>query len=272
MATVEWNERVAVITGAASGLGRALAFELLYRGCNLSLLDINPIRLDLLKNDLPITSKRVSLHVVDIANEEEVIAIVAKIELEHNRVDILINNAGISISQPFEEMTTVDFDRLINVNFWGTVFCTKHFLPLLRKHERTWLINVISDFALLGFPGKTAYAASKAALMGLTNSLRTELAETGICVSLVFPPPMNTGLVKDGGHTSEEKRAIEVDFVNRHGVPVDLAAKRILSKALKCKYRIVIGTMMFWLDLFSRMFPTLAHYIVGRLRRKITFY
>jgi len=181
------TNKVAIVTGSANGLGRALASELFSQGCNLALLDIDTKGLEKLKSELHNQNQKVSIHTVDISQEQQIISARTEILLQHKRVDILINNAGVSISQPFDQLKLTDFKWLFDINFWGTVYCTRHFLPDLKQQTNGRLVNVISDFALMGFPGKTTYCSSKSAVMGFTNSLRTELAETTIKVSMLYP-------------------------------------------------------------------------------------
>lgn len=261
-----------VITGAGSGLGKALAVEFYNQGAHLALIDINFSALHELKISLLGGDRNISVHKADISNEEEVAAVQQQIITQHGKIDILINNAAISISQPFDQLLMADFRRLFDVNFWGTVYCTKHFLPWLKKNKEARIVNIISGFALMGFPGKTTYAASKSAIMGFTNSLKTELEGTGIKTCLVIPPPLDTGLVKNNKHIDENKKELETAFVRKKGKPIDKTARRIIAQVQKGKYRIIIGTMMYWIDLGSRLFPSRLHTVIGKNKKRIDFY
>ncbi|MFT3912324.1 MAG: SDR family NAD(P)-dependent oxidoreductase [Ferruginibacter sp.] len=265
------KNKVVIITGSASGLGKALALEFFKEGCHLALIDIDLKGLELLKAELKSTTQKISIHIADISKEQQVIAARQKIIDAHQKADILVNNAGISISQTFQQADLNDYKHLIDVNFWGTIYCSKHFLNDLKKQNDSRLVNVISNFALMGFPGKTTYASSKAAVMAFTNSLKTELIETSVSVCLVIPPPLNTNIVINGKHIDKSKQQNEISFIKKHGMPVDKAAKRIVSKIKKGKYRIVIGTMTFWIDLAARMFPTTIHNLVAKNKKRIDF-
>ncbi len=164
-----------------------------------------------------------------------------------------------------------DFRRLFEVNFWGVVYCSRYFLPHLKREEGSRLVNVISGFALMGFPGKTGYCSSKSAVMGFTNVLKTELAGGKVKVCLVIPPPMNTGIVRSGKHINEVKRSKEMAFLERRGMPLDEVAGRIVRQIKRGRYRIVVGAGTWVGDVVCRLFPTLVHYFIGKRKKKIDF-
>lgn len=259
-----------VITGAAGGLGRALALEAYARGCALALLDVDKAGLQEVKS-LCTGAALVTLHEVDVADEAAVKTAVDEIVLQHTSVTMLINNAGISISCSFESVGLPDFRRLMEVNFWGAVYCTRYLLPVLKQYQGR-VVNITSDFALLGFPGKTTYGASKGALSAFTQALYAELQGTEVSVSLVIPPPMDTGLVQHGQHVAEDKRKEEMQFLQRNGMPLPEAARRIWQAVHRGRFRIVVGRFMFWVDLASRLFPVWVHRLVARRRNRIRFY
>jgi short-subunit dehydrogenase len=265
------NNKVAVITGSANGLGKALAIELYSQGCHLALIDIDFIGLQKLQTALQNKNQRITIHQTDISKEGEVIAARQQIIDEHGHVDMLINNAAISISQPFDMVSLTGYKRLMDVNFWGTVYSSKYFLNDLKQREDSRLVNIISDFALMGFPGKTTYASSKSAVMGFTNCLKTELAGTTVKACLVIPPPLNTGIVINGKHIDETKKQNEANFLKKNGMSLNKAAKKIISRVKKGKYRIVIGTMMFWIDIASRFFPTTVLNFIVRNKKRFDF-
>lgn len=265
------KDKVAVITGSANGLGRALATEFYRQGCHLALIDINLSGLEKLKSDLQNGNQIITIYQTDISNEKEIITTRQEIINQHQHIDILVNNAGISISQTFDQIDLADYKRLIDINFWGTVYCSKHFLKDLKQQENSRLVNIISDFALMGFPGKTTYSSSKSAVMGFTNSLKTELADTTVKVCLVIPPPLDTGLVVNSKHIDDSKKQNETNFLKKNGMSLDKAAKHIISKIKPGKYRIVVGTRMFWIDIASRLFPTTIHNFIGKNKKRLDF-
>lgn len=268
---IVFTNKVAVVTGAANGLGKALAAELSAQGCSLALLDIDADGLEDVKSRPQADGRKVSVHTVDVSQEYQIMAARTDILRLHQRIDILINNAGISISLPFSQLDLTDYKRLFDINFWGTVYCTKHFLPDLLQQADSRLVNVISDFALMGFPGKTAYASSKSAVMGFAYALQTELADTTVKVSLVIPPPLDTGLVKNSLHVNDSKRQNEAAFLERYGMPLDKAARKIIAGVKRGKYRIVVGPMMYWIDVAARLLPTTLHKLIGRNKKRFDF-
>ena len=265
------KNKVVVITGAANGLGKALATEFYKLGFHLSLIDIDLDGLQKTKNELETKGQKITIHQSDVSNEQSIVTTRLDILSIHQRIDILVNNAGISISLNFEQTDLVDYKNLFDINFWGTIYCAKHFLPDLKKQNDSRLVNIISDFALMGFPGKTAYGSSKSAVLGFTNALKTELTDTTVKVCLVIPPPLDTGIVKNGKHINNVKRQSEARFLEKIGMPLDKAAKRIIKQVQKGKYRIVIGTMMFWIDIAARFFPILLHRLIGKYKKRLDF-
>lgn len=261
----------AIITGAANGLGRALSIALYNSGYGLALIDIDEEGLTRLKDEIQRDGQTISVHTLDISDESKVIKCRQAILAIHTRIDVLINNAGISISQPFGEVEMEDFQRLFQVNFWGTVYCTKHFLPDLKKKAGSHIVNIISVFAAMGFPGKSTYGASKSAVMGFTNSLRTELIGTSVSLSLVIPPALDTGIIARGKHINEVMRQKEIEFLQQNAMPVDRVAAIIVTKMHRNKYRIVIGRQTFWMDTAARLFPGLMTWLIAKRKKRIEF-
>src|SRR2546430_7203779 len=149
--------QVAIVTGAASGIGRELARQLSVAGCHLALADIHGTGLETLRQNLDSKLSAISLHRVDVTKEEDVKRMVDDVVRSHHRISILINNAGISISAPFQDVRFEDYHRLMGTNFWGVVYLCRYALPFLKQQREAWIVNVLSEFASLGFPNKTAY-------------------------------------------------------------------------------------------------------------------
>lgn len=258
------RNKVAVVTGAAHGLGRAMAHELRRQGCSLALIDQDASGLDALLIALGPAGPRATAHCLDVSDEPAVAHARTEICAAHGAVDILINNAGISLSLRFAEMEPEALRHVIAVNFWGAVYCSRHFLPDLSARPESRLVNISSGFGLMGFPGKTAYGASKGALNSFTQCLNAELHGRSPKVCLVIPPPMDTGLVRNGLHGSEASRAAELNFLRRKGMPPERAAARIVRGIYIGRSRIVVGPMMYWIDLLSRLFPAALGWWAGR--------
>src|SRR5437868_9691312 len=199
-------KQVAIVTGAANGIGRELAKQLSAAGCHLALADIDEAGLKSLKEDLNRRSSTISVHAIDVAREDSVKALVEDVVSIHQRISIVINNAGVSISAPFEKVKVEDFERLFATNFWGAIHLCRHSLRFLKAEPEARIVNVLSAFALLGVPSKTAYCSSKAALLGFSNSLYAELFDTGVRVAVAFPPAVDTNLVRKGMAYDEDQK------------------------------------------------------------------
>jgi short-subunit dehydrogenase len=265
------NDQVAIVTGAASGIGREIAKQLAVAGCHLALADIDEIGLQSLRQELNGKPSIISLHNADVAEEQDVKSMVADVVRTHRRISILINNAGVSISAPLDKVSFDDYERLIGTNFWGAVYLCRHTMPFLREERETRIVNVLSDFALLGFPNKTAYCSSKAALLGFSNALYTELYGTGMRISIAIPPAVDMNLVRSGVAYDEMKKQREAEFVARNGMSVEKVARKIIAWMMRGSFRIRIGLTVRILDVTCRWFPTVMHTLVARNKSRIGF-
>lgn len=265
------DDQVAIVTGAASGIGRELARQLSVAGCHLALADIDETGLKSLRQELNSKLSTISLHNADVAEEQGVKSMVDDVVRIHRRVSLLINNAGISINAPFDKVDFDDYERLMRTNFWGAVYLCRHTLPFLKEEREACIVNVLSDFALLGFPNKTAYCSSKAALLGFSNALYTELYGTGVRISIAIPPAVDTNLVRNGVAYDEMKKQREAEFVARNGMPVEKVARKIIAGMMRGSFRIRIGATVRVLDVMCRWFPTLTHTLIARNKSRIGF-
>ena len=258
-----YRDRVAVITGAANGLGRALAGELAARGCNLALVDIDSSALRKVREELAQPGLAVTVHCADVGSEQAFQSVAVEIGSAHGNVHLVINNAAISASAVFTNTGAADFERVMRVNFFGAVYGCRALLPFLQKHAEGQILNVSSCFAWLGYPGKTAYASSKGALRGFSESLRLELGRGGVGVTLLYPGPLHTSLVRSGISDSEQRRKLEEQFLMRRGLPLERVVRRCLDELLTNPDRIVVGLDYRILDLLARLSPWLAGKAMG---------
>ncbi len=188
--------RTALITGAASGIGRAVALSLARRGAHLALADLNDAGLAETATAAAGHGVRVSQHHLNVADPAAVAALPPAVLDFHPGLDILVNNAGVALGGTFEQVSESDFTWLIDINFWGVVRMTRAFLPLLRQSDDARLVNLSSLFGLIAPPGQTAYCASKFAVRGFSESLRRELAGSRIGVTVVHPGGVATSIAK----------------------------------------------------------------------------
>jgi NAD(P)-dependent dehydrogenase (short-subunit alcohol dehydrogenase family) len=197
VAVLRLKGRTAVVTGAAGGIGRGIALALGRRGCHVALADIDDAGLTRTADEVGALGVRASCHHLDVADAAAVAAFPQRVITEHPGVDVLVNNAGIALAGRFEQIAADDFDMLIAVNFFGVVRMTRAFLPLLHKSDDARLVNISSVYGLIAPPGNTAYAASKFAVRGFSESLRHELEGSTIGVTVVHPGGVATSIARN---------------------------------------------------------------------------
>lgn len=180
---------VALITGAASGIGAALAHNLARRGMHLALVDVDAAGLAAVAQAVAAAGTRVSTHPADLADAAAIAALPAAVLAAQGSVQVLVNNAGVALGGRFDQVAEADFDWLMAVNFQATVRMTRAFLPILARQPSAQLVNVSSIFGIVAPPGQTAYCASKFAVRGFSESLRHELAAAGSPVGLTLVHP-----------------------------------------------------------------------------------
>jgi short-subunit dehydrogenase len=266
-----FDNLVGVITGAASGIGRALATHLAQSGCHLALVDVQKDRLNELADQLRSSQRRISVHVVDVGSDDQMRSMPDAVLQQHGRVDILINNAGVSLAGHFEDYSLSDLEWIINTNLWGTIYGCRYFLPALRQQEAGHIVNIASDFGLIGLPTKTAYCTTKFAIRGLSESLRAELHGSGINVCCVYPGAVDTALIRSSRGSDLHKRDLEAEFVAQRGIPLDHVARRIINGIKHNQARILIGRDTYLIDIMSRLAPNLTQYLIGRFHHLIPF-
>src|SRR5687768_7275866 len=189
---------VAVVTGAASGIGRALAIRLAREGvAGIAISDVNEEGLKESAAAIERLGIPVSTHVFDVSDLNAVKHFAAEVLARHGRVTHLINNAGVGLVGTFQQVSIEDFEWLMGINFFGVVYCTKIFLQTLLEQETAHIVNVSSVFGMIAPAEQTAYTSSKFAVRGFTESLRHELADTGVSVSCVHPGGVKTNIARN---------------------------------------------------------------------------
>lgn len=227
-----------VVTGGGNGVGRELVLQLLEKGATIFAADINA---EALKETVKIAQNNKSLftYVVDISNNEEVKTFAEKVVEEHGRVDGIINNAG--IIQPFIYLNELEMDRIdrvMNINFYGTLYMVKAFLPHLLKRPEAHIVNVSSMGGFLPVPGQSVYGASKAAVKLLSEGLWSELTDTNVNVSVVIPGGIATDIKKN----SNISHKVSSDSSKSKMILTPVQAAGLIIKAMeKNKLRTYIG-------------------------------
>lgn len=253
------RQTVAVVTGAASGIGRALALRLAHAGARLALADVNEAELQATAQLVKPSGVNCSTHLVNVSDEARVQAFVQEVVSAHGHASLVINNAGVALYGTVEELSTADIAWLMGINFWGVVYGSKYFLPVLQQQPSAHLVNISSVFGLVGFPGQSAYNASKFAVRGFTEALRHELIDSTVRVSCVHPGGIKTNIARNariGAGASAVNRPHEVArFEQLTPTTAEKAAERILRGIERNEVRILIGPDAGLLDRIQRLFP-----------------
>src|SRR3984893_7831531 len=240
----------AAVTGAASGIGRALAIELAARGCDLALADRDEAGLQAVAAEIgKAGATKVSVHRVDVSEPSQIEAFAQNAVAAHGGLNILINNAGVALLGQFSEIDHAQMEWLMNINFWGVVRTTRAFLPHLALKPEGHIVNLSSIFGIVAPPGQTAYAAAKFAVRGFSESLRHELqmAASSVRLSVVHPGGVSTTIVRNSrsgsGVTDNARRAQSIERFDALAKTTPVAAAlRIVKGIEKNKPRILIGT------------------------------
>jgi short-subunit dehydrogenase len=253
----------AAVTGAATGIGRALALELAARGCDLALADRDEAGLQAVAAEIAKAhARKVTVHRVDVGEPAEIEAFAQAAIAGHPGLNILVNNAGVTLLGQFNEIDQAQMDWLMNINFWGVVHVTRAFLPHLARQREAHIVNLSSIFGIIAPPGQTAYAAAKFAVRGFSESLRHELqmAASPVKLSVVHPGGVATNIVRNSrtgvGITDNERRAQAIEWFDTAAKTTPAAAALRIIKGIETNApRILIGTDARLMDLLQRFRP-----------------
>jgi len=273
-----FNNKVAAITGAASGMGRQLAVQLARHGCHLALSDVNESGLagtQVLARQAN-RAIRISVRTLDVSDRKAVFDWADATAREHGKVNLIFNNAGVGLASTAEATKIEDFTWLMNINFWGIVHGTQAFLPHLKESGDGHIINVSSLFGLLAAPGTSAYHAAKFAVRGYTESLRQELdmMKYGVSATCVHPGGIKTAIAQNA-RTDESMAALGIDprtskekFSKNLITSAEQASATILKSVQNNKRRVLVGWDAIVLDKVQRLFPAAYAVIVGMILRR----
>ncbi|HWZ43286.1 MAG TPA: SDR family NAD(P)-dependent oxidoreductase [Candidatus Saccharimonadales bacterium] len=254
---------VAVITGAGSGIGRALALELAGHGAQLALADKNQAGVEetralVVKSNSQTTVKTYLLDVGDAAAVE---GFAGSVQKDFGRASLLINNAGVALFGTFAEVSLADMEWLMRINFWGVIYGSKLFMPMLEREPEAHIVNISSAFGLIAPAGQTAYGSSKFAVRGFSQALRLELKAAGsrVQVTCVHPGGIKTNVAasaRDGAGTNPAANAAaKALFSQIAATSPEQAAKVIVKGVLADKGRVLIGADAYQMDMLQRLFP-----------------
>jgi NAD(P)-dependent dehydrogenase (short-subunit alcohol dehydrogenase family) len=263
--------RTAIITGAASGIGRAVAQSLAQRGCHLALADVNEAGLEETARGCA-TGTRITCYRFDVSERQAIAAFPDVVRSAHGRIDLLVNNAGVALGGRFEQVAEADFDWLIAINFFGVVRMTRAFLPLLKASDDARIVNMSSIFGIIAPPGQTAYCASKFAVRGFSESLRHELKDTNVGVTVVHPGGVATSIARNARvpqtMTREEFRAAVGPVEAQLKLPPALAAEAIVGAVERRQARVIVGSDAKFAVMIERMAPVANWEWLQRLRAR----
>jgi short-subunit dehydrogenase len=274
-----FNGKVAAITGAGSGMGRELAYELAQAGCALSLSDVNEKGLEETAAKAREYGVNVTAQRVDVAKRDEIYAWAKKTRDDHGKVNLIFNNAGVALNSPLATITQDEFEWIVNINFWGVVNGTQAFLPYLQEAGEGHIINTSSLFGLIGTPGTGAYSATKFAVRGYTESLRIELdmMNCGVSCTCVHPGGIRTAINQQArvGKDVEKVLGMNPDVAREkfdkllNTTSANKAAKIILGAVKRDARRVVVGPDAKAMDIVVRALGSLYQPLVTANMRRM---
>lgn len=261
--------RTAVVTGAANGIGRAIAVSLAKRGCHLALADIDEDGMAGTAELTRASGVRVSRHRLDVADRVAVAEFPGLVAAEHSGVDVLVNNAGVAIGGTFEQVSDEDFEWLFEINFWGVVRMTRAFMPLLHASDDARVVNLSSIYGVIAPPEQSAYSASKFAVRGFSEALRHELEGSNIGVTVVHPGGIATSIAEKAripaGVTEEEIARRRERYRKLLRLPPAVAGETIVRGIERRESRVLIGSDAKTISLIARLLPVTYWKVLMRL-------
>jgi butyryl-CoA dehydrogenase len=268
----DFNGRVAAITGAGSGIGRALARELAGRGAHLALSDVDEAGLAETVASCEGRGVKVTSARVDVADRAAMFAWADDVVAQHGTVNLVVNNAGVALAATIDEGSIEDIEWLMGINYWGVVYGTKAFLPHLKAAGEGHIVNLSSVFGLISVPAQSAYNSAKFAVRGFTDALRMELevADCGVSCTTVHPGGIKTNIARNArvdpalqevaGSREEQARRFERMAVTTP----EKAARQILAAVARNRRRVLVGPDAKVIDLVSRLPAGLYQRVLAR--------
>jgi len=265
------KDKVAVVTGAGSGIGRALAQLLAQKGCRLALADLNEAALEETAGTL---SADVLTQKLDVADRAAVYAFAEGVKRRFGTAHVVVNNAGVALTQTVNEMSWEDFEWLMGINFWGVAYGTKAFLPMLLAQDEGAIVNLSSVFGIIGVPTQSAYNAAKFAVRGFTEALRHELKDTQVRAISVHPGGIRTNIVRDGRFYQDpfgrtDKGRVVQRFARAARTTPEQAAATIVRGIEKGSPRVLIGADARMIDRLQRLMPESYGRVVSAMMERM---
>jgi short-subunit dehydrogenase len=253
----QFTDKIAVVTGAGSGIGKEVALQLAAKGAFLVISDVN--NNSLLETASAIGASACESHIVDVGNAAAVFAFAEKVLQKHGHIDILVNNAGFALGKiSFRDIKMEDYHKIVNVNLWGVINHTKAFLEALLTRPEAHIVNISSVFGIIGVKEQVPYCTTKFAVRGFTEALRMELRGSNVSTTCVHPGGIDTNIVKNGIHYETEekvKELVEKFHVKAGRTSPKEAARQIIEAIRKKKEKLLIGLDAKAIDQLARTFP-----------------
>ncbi len=255
--------KVAVVTGAANGIGRALAVGLWAKGCHLALVDLDQDGLTSLSTTLTGSGRDqlATTHVANVGDRVRMEEVAREVVAAHRAVHVLINNAGIGHEAAFPQTSLDDWERIVAVNLWGVIYGCHFFMPHLAKVDRAHIVNVSSLFGIVAMPGQSAYCTTKFAVRGLSESLWEELRATSVGLTVVHPGAVATSIMERARGDDPELLQRVSRWYESHAISPERAAAKIIRAIGNGAPRLVITPEAAFGDLLKRLLPVMGNKI-----------
>ncbi|WP_181311632.1 SDR family NAD(P)-dependent oxidoreductase [Nocardioides campestrisoli] len=265
--------KVVAITGAASGIGRALAVEAAGRGAALALSDVDEAGLaETGRVATGVGAREVLLDRVDVSDRDAVAAWADRVAEHFGRVNVVVNNAGVALAGDFTDLDPGDMEWIMGINFWGVVHGTRSFLPHLIASGDGHVVNLSSLFGLMSMPGQSLYCAAKYAVRGMSEALREELIVAGhpVGVTVVHPGGIRTAIARNARVADPDDKQRTADFFDRKLARTDAeeAARVILDGMLAGKARVLVGADAHLVHHFAKTLGARYQDVVARVARR----
>ena len=257
------HNKVVVITGAASGIGQALARSIASRGAVLALVDVDDAGLESICAELSETGTAVSSHIVDVSDRGTMEQLPQDIVNAHGSVDVLINNAGVNVGAMFDDHSIDDAEWLLGINLNGVIYGCKFFLPYLKQTPEAHIVNVSSMLGFFSMPGQAMYSASKAGVRAFSEALWSELSNTSVRVTTVHPGAIRSNMVRSSRMPDAEAKLQAAKLQEKYGMPTEKAAEKIVRAIERNKLRVVVGMDAHIGEFLKRMFPVSLQRLLG---------
>ncbi len=273
MNTKHLGGRCALVTGAASGIGRATALAVARRGGDLVICDVDEQGLASVREEAEKLGRRVLARRVDVSDRQAMAAFADAVHAEIPAVDLLVNNAGVAIGGYFAETSLEEWDWLLGINLWGVIYGCHFFVPkMIERQEGGHVVNIASLASLVAAPGMSLYNTSKFAVRGLSESMRSELALHGIGVTAVCPGVIDTAIVSkmrlSGSADTDENRRRAVDLFRRRGYAPERVAEALLGAVQRDRAVIPVSPESWAGWYVKRLFPGIVHAATRRAAQR----